>query len=118
MSQQGNLATHDNAPIERRVPRRESAAAGIREQHDRSPGPVNGAFERRAANFDVSMPLQSHSPATRLTLDALKRLVGGPITVLSARYQRPAGRRCAECKADPPRDWTCALGTQLQSDSE
>ena len=77
MSQQGNLATHDNAPIERRVPRRESAAAGIREQHDRSAGPVNVAFERRAADFDVSMPLQSHSPATRLTLDALKRLVVG-----------------------------------------
>ena len=46
-------------------------------QHDRSAGPVNGAFERRAADFDVSMPLQSHSPATRLTLDALKRLVAG-----------------------------------------
>src|SRR5262245_30604630 len=47
-----------------------AAAAGIREQHNRSAGPVNGAFERRAADFDVSVLLQSHSPATRLTLDA------------------------------------------------
>ncbi len=54
-----------------------AAAAGIREQHDRSAGPVNGAFERRAADFDVSMLLQSHSPATRLTLDVRKRLVAG-----------------------------------------
>jgi hypothetical protein len=55
-----------------------AAAPGIREQHDRSAGPVNDAFERRAAaDFDVSMLLQSHSPATRLTLDALKRLVAG-----------------------------------------
>jgi len=54
-----------------------AAAAGIREQHDRSAGPANGAFDRRTADFDVSMLLQSHSPATRLTLDALKRLVAG-----------------------------------------
>jgi hypothetical protein len=47
-----------------------AAAAGIREQHNRSAGPVNGAFERRAADFNVSMLLQSHSPASRLTLDA------------------------------------------------
>src|ERR1700730_420035 len=46
------------------------AAAGIREQHNRSAGPVKGAFERRAADCDVSMLLQSHSPANRLTLDA------------------------------------------------
>jgi hypothetical protein len=46
------------------------AAAGIREQHNRSAGPVKGAFERRAADFDVSVLLQSHSPANRLTLDA------------------------------------------------
>jgi len=36
------------------------AAAGIREQHNRSAGPVKGAFERRAADFDVSVLLQSH----------------------------------------------------------
>src|SRR5215472_2093916 len=44
------------------------AAAGIREQHDRSARPVNGAFKRRAADFDVSMQLHSHSPANRLTI--------------------------------------------------
>jgi AraC family transcriptional regulator of adaptative response/methylated-DNA-[protein]-cysteine methyltransferase len=47
-----------------------AAAAGIREQHNRSAGPVNGAFERRVADLDVSVLLQSHSPASRLTLDA------------------------------------------------
>jgi hypothetical protein len=31
------------------------AAAGIREQHDRSAGPIKGAFERGAADFDVSV---------------------------------------------------------------
>ena len=36
------------------------AAAGIREQHHRSAGPIKGAFERRAAYFDVSVLLQSH----------------------------------------------------------
>jgi hypothetical protein len=46
------------------------AAAGIREQNDRNAGPVKGAFERRAADFDVSVLLQSHSPASRLTLGA------------------------------------------------
>src|SRR5262245_66522291 len=54
----------------RQVVKITAAAAGIREQHDRSAGPVKGAFERRAADFDVSMLLQSHSPATRLTLGA------------------------------------------------
>jgi hypothetical protein len=63
------------------------AAAGIREQHNRSAGPVKGAFERRAADFDVSMLLQSHSPANRLTIGGPKRPVAGRITVLSARYQ-------------------------------
>ena len=38
------------------------AAAGIREQHDRNARAVKGAFERRAADFDVSMLLHSHSP--------------------------------------------------------
>jgi hypothetical protein len=38
------------------------AAAGIREQYDRRPGPVNGAFKRRAADFNVSMLLHSQSP--------------------------------------------------------
>jgi hypothetical protein len=47
-----------------------AAAAGIREQHTRSPRTVEGAFERRAADFDVSVLLQSHSPASRLTLGA------------------------------------------------
>jgi AraC family transcriptional regulator of adaptative response/methylated-DNA-[protein]-cysteine methyltransferase len=47
-----------------------AAAAGIREQHNRSARTVEGAFERRAADFDVSVLLQSHSPASRLTLDA------------------------------------------------
>src|SRR5690242_5022291 len=46
-----------------------AAAAGIREQHNRSARTVEGAFERRAADFDVSV-LQSHSPASRLTLGA------------------------------------------------
>ena len=41
------------------------AAAGIREQHDRGAGPAKGAFERRAADFDLSVLLQSHSPASR-----------------------------------------------------
>src|SRR5262249_26031011 len=53
------------------------AAAGIREQHNRSAGPVKGAFERRAADFDVSMLLHSHSPATRLTIGGPKRPVTG-----------------------------------------
>src|SRR5947207_11419537 len=39
------------------------AAAGIREQHNRSAGPVKGAFERRAVDFDISV-LHSHSPAS------------------------------------------------------
>ena len=30
------------------------ATAGIREHHDRSAGSIKGAFERRAADFDVS----------------------------------------------------------------
>ena len=47
-----------------------AAAAGIREQHNRSARTVEGAFERRAADFDVSVLLQSHSPASRLTLGA------------------------------------------------
>ena len=46
------------------------AAAGIREQHNRSAGPAKGAFERRAADFDVSVLLQSHSRASRLKLGA------------------------------------------------
>src|SRR3982751_5202243 len=36
------------------------AAAAIREQNDRNAGPVQCAFERRAADFDVSMLLQSY----------------------------------------------------------
>jgi hypothetical protein len=44
-----------------------AAAAGIREQHNRSARTVENAFERRAVDFDVSMLLQSHSPAGRLT---------------------------------------------------
>ncbi len=71
----------------RQVVKITSAAAGIREQHNRSAGPVKGAFERRAADFDVSVLLQSHlrvhprsagtflwsrvlSPASRLALGA------------------------------------------------
>src|SRR5229473_4989546 len=59
-----------------------AAAAGIREQHDRSAGPVNGAFERRAADFNVSVLLHSHSPASRLTLGPKASRIGR-ITVLS-----------------------------------
>src|SRR5262245_41534017 len=44
------------------------AAAGIRKQHDRNAGFVKGAFERRTADLDVSVVLQSQSPANRLTL--------------------------------------------------
>ena len=62
------------------------AAAGIREQHDGNSGPVKGAFERRAADFDVSVLLQSHSPANRLTLGT-QSVSWRPITVLSACYQ-------------------------------
>src|ERR1700722_3041807 len=56
------------------------AAARIREQHNGSAGPVKGAFERRAADFDVSMLLQSHPPAS-----IPKASRGGRITVPSAR---------------------------------
>ncbi len=42
----------------RQVVKITGAAAGIREQHDGNSGPVNGAFERRATDFDVSMLLQ------------------------------------------------------------
>src|SRR5262249_6036927 len=52
----------------RQVVKITGAAAGIREQHHRSAGPAEGAFERRAADFDGSMLLHSHSPASRLTL--------------------------------------------------
>jgi hypothetical protein len=41
------------------------AAAGIRKQHNRSARTVEGAFESRAADFDVSVLLQYHSPAYR-----------------------------------------------------
>src|SRR5436189_6379283 len=51
----------------RQVVKITGAAAGIREQHNRSAGPVKGAFERRAADLDVSVLLHSHSPASRLT---------------------------------------------------
>jgi hypothetical protein len=51
----------------RQVVKITGAAAGIREQHDRGAGPIKGAFERRAADFDVSVLLQSHSPASWLT---------------------------------------------------
>lgn len=47
-----------------------AAAAGIREQHNRSARTVEDAFERRAAYFNVAVLLQSHSPASRLTLPA------------------------------------------------
>src|SRR5438874_251943 len=47
-----------------------AAATGIREQHNRSAGSANGTFERRAADFNVPMLLQSSSPASRLTLEA------------------------------------------------
>jgi hypothetical protein len=46
----------------RQVVKITGAAAGIREQHDGDSRPVNGAFERRAANFEVSVLLHSHSP--------------------------------------------------------
>ena len=66
----------------RQVVKITGAAARIREQHDRRARPVKGAFESRAADFDVSVLLQSHSPANRLTLvpDASR---SGWITVLS-----------------------------------
>src|ERR1700730_9942459 len=54
----------------RQIVKIKAAAAGIREQHNRRARPVEGAFERRAADFDVSMLLQSHSSASRLTLGA------------------------------------------------
>ena len=54
----------------RQVVKITGAAAGIREQHNRSAGPAKGAFERRAADLDVSVLLQSHSPARQLTLGA------------------------------------------------
>ena len=47
-----------------------AAAASIRQQDNRSARTVEGAFKRRAADFDVSMLLQSHAPASRLTLGA------------------------------------------------
>src|SRR5262244_2424947 len=40
------------------------AAAGIREQHNPCAGPVKGAFERRAADFDASMLLHLTLPRT------------------------------------------------------
>jgi hypothetical protein len=67
----------------RQVVKITGAAAGIREQHDGNSGPVKGAFERRAADFDVSVLLQSHSPASRLTLGA-QSVSWWPIAVLSA----------------------------------
>src|SRR5580693_1231457 len=54
----------------RQVVKITGAAAGIREQHNRRAGPVKGAFERRAADFDVSVLLHSHAPASRLTSGA------------------------------------------------
>jgi hypothetical protein len=54
----------------RQVVKITGAAAGIREQHNRSSGSVKDAFERRAADFDVSVLLHSHSAASRLTLGA------------------------------------------------
>jgi hypothetical protein len=38
------------------------AAASISEQHDRTAGTVKGAFECRAADFDVSVLMQSYLP--------------------------------------------------------
>jgi len=38
----------------RQVVKITGAAAGIREQYNRSARPIKGAFERRAADFDVS----------------------------------------------------------------
>src|SRR6202162_5919428 len=65
----------------RHVAKITGASAGIREQDNRSARPIKGAFERRAADFDVSVLLHSHSPASRLTLDA-KASRGGAVTLL------------------------------------
>jgi hypothetical protein len=46
----------------RQVAKITGTAARIREQHDRRARPVKGAFESRAAYFDVSVLLQSHLP--------------------------------------------------------
>ena len=46
----------------RQVAKITTTAARIREQHDRRARPVKGAFESRAAYFDVSVLLQSHLP--------------------------------------------------------
>ena len=54
-----------------------AAAAGIREQHNRSPRTVEGAFERRAADFDVSVLLQSQLSRESADVRCLKRLVAG-----------------------------------------
>jgi hypothetical protein len=54
-----------------------AAAAGIREQHNRSARTVEGAFERRAADFDVSVLLQSQLSRESADVRCLKRLVAG-----------------------------------------
>jgi hypothetical protein len=54
----------------RQVVKITGAAAGVREQHDRGARPAKGELERRAADFDLSVLPQPHSPASRLTLGA------------------------------------------------
>ena len=65
-----NIRSDASVEHTRQVVKITGAAAPIREQHDGNSGPVKGAFERRAADFDISVLLQSHSPASRLTLRA------------------------------------------------
>ena len=71
----------------RQVAKITGAAASIREQYDRRARPVKSAFERRAADFDVSVLLHASSPASRLTSGACS-VSWRRITVLSARDQR------------------------------
>ena len=56
----GNGLQPSGSERARQVVKVTGAAAGIREQHDRSAGTAKSAFERRAADFDVSVLLQSH----------------------------------------------------------
>src|ERR1700736_3684344 len=68
----------------RQVVKITGAAAAIREQHDRGAGPAKGAFERRAADFDVSVLLQISLSRESAVVRCPKRLVAGGAPALRA----------------------------------
>ncbi|HVH79693.1 MAG TPA: hypothetical protein VM782_09910, partial [Stellaceae bacterium] len=79
------------------------AAAGIREQHNRSARPVKGAFERRAADVDVSVLLQSHLRGLpRSALAFLSSRVLSPVSLLALRAQSVLKRAMIALNASEP----------------